>query len=129
MKVSPPPLLDHFYRFLETERGMRPATIYLYRHFSNQLLIHLQSDGSAASLARLKIVEVDAFVLAAGRTYSRKSMAVIGSVMRALLLHLFREGVPRHDLSRCRKGLRPDALPLIEGAMSNPSRDGRPPAK
>ena len=27
MKVSPPPLLDSFYRFLETERGLRPATL------------------------------------------------------------------------------------------------------
>jgi len=92
--------LDRFYRFLEAERGLRPATIYLYRHFSNKFLLHLQSDGSAASLARLKTSDVDAFLVAAGRTYSRKSMGFIGSVIRALLLHLYREGVLDHDLSR-----------------------------
>ena len=59
--VSPPPVLDRFYRFLEAERGLRPATIYLYRLFSNKFLLHLQSDGSAASLARLKTSDVDAF--------------------------------------------------------------------
>jgi hypothetical protein len=39
--VPPPPILDRFYRFLGAERGLRPATIYLYRHFSNKFLLHL----------------------------------------------------------------------------------------
>ena len=98
--VSPPPVLHRFYGFLEAERGLRPATIYLYRLFSKKFLLHLQSDGSAASLARVKTSDVDAFLVEAGRTYSRKSMGFIGSVMRALLLHLYREGVLDHDLSR-----------------------------
>jgi len=93
--ASPPPAFDRFYGFLEAERGLRPATIYLYRHFSNKFLLHLQSDGSAASLTRLKTSDVDAFLVAAGRTYSRKSMGFIGSVIRALLLHLYREGCAR----------------------------------
>ena len=99
--ASPPPVLDRFYRFLETERGLQPATIYLYRHFSNKFLLHLHSDGSAASLSSLKTSDVDAFLVVAGRNYSRKSMGFIGSVMRALLRHLFREGVLEQDLSRC----------------------------
>ena len=99
--VRPPPIMDRFYRFLDADRGLRPATIYLYRHFSNKFLHHLRSDGEAASLASLTISDVDAFLVAAGRIYSRMSLGFIGSVMRALLLHLFREGVLKHDLSTC----------------------------
>lgn len=93
------PVIDSFYRSLEVERGLRPATCDLYRNILKKFLDHLGSDGSADSLGTVSAPAVDSFIIAAGRTYSRRSMGSVGAVVRAFLRRLFQVGVIEHDLS------------------------------
>jgi len=94
-----PCLMDEFCRSLAVERGLQPCTIEGYRRFVDQFLHHLGSDGSAADLSRITLLDVDGFVVAAGRTYSRRSMRHVCTAVRALLRFLYRAGVLGQDLS------------------------------
>jgi integrase/recombinase XerD len=92
-------VIDDFYRSLHAVRGLQPRTIEGYRHFLDQFLRHLRSDGSADSFSRLTPGDVDGFIVSAGRTYGRKSMGLACTAIRALLRFLFRKAVLDRDLS------------------------------
>jgi integrase/recombinase XerD len=94
-----PSLMGEFYRSLATERGLQASTIEGYQHFVGQFLCHLGSDGSAKELSRLTVQDIDGFIVAAGRTYSRRSMGHVCTAVRGLLRHLYRVGVMERDLS------------------------------
>jgi integrase/recombinase XerD len=88
---GPPSVVEGFYRSLEVERGLRPATVRNYKLFVSKFLANIGSDGSVASLARISAKHVDSFLVFAGRSYARRSMGFIGSAIRGFLRHLFRE--------------------------------------
>lgn len=94
-----PGLMDEFYMSLVAERGLSPRTVEGYRHFLDQFLRHLRSDGSAEALSRLTPRDVDRFIVSAGQTYGRKSMGIACTGIRTLLRYLYRRAVLDRDLS------------------------------
>jgi len=94
-----PSVMDEFYRSLAVERGLEASTIEGYRHFIGQFLRHVDNGGSAKELSRLTVQDVDSFIVAVGRTYSRKSMGHVCTAVRGLLRHLYRARVMERDLS------------------------------
>lgn len=92
-------LIDEFCRSLAVDRGLQPCTVEGYRHFIDQFLRHLGSDGSVASLSRLRLEDVDRFIVAAGGTYCRRSMGHACTAVRGLLRFLYRANVLGQDLS------------------------------
>ena len=95
----PASLIDEFCTSLSVDRGLQPCTIDGYRHFVDEFLRHVGSDGSAASLSRLGLEDVDGFIVAAGANYSRRSIGHACTAVRGLLRFLYRAKVLDHDLS------------------------------
>lgn len=98
-KTVAPTVLDDFYRSLVDERGLRPRTIENYRFFLDPLLRHVGCDGSAKGFSRLTPRAIDAFLIKAGRTYSRTTMRTPCMAIRELLRFLYRARVLSQDLS------------------------------
>jgi integrase/recombinase XerD len=92
-------LIDEFCNSLAVDRGLQPCTIGGYRHFVGQFLRYVRSDGSVASLSRIRLEDVDGFIVAAGATYGRRSMGHVCMAVRGLLRFLYRTSVLGHDLS------------------------------
>lgn len=97
--AATPTVIDELCSSLQGERGLQPRTLEGYRHFLEQFLQRVGSDGSAHSLAELTPVDVDRFIVSAGRTYGRRSMGIACTALRALLRFLYRKGVLELDLS------------------------------
>lgn len=94
-----PGVVGDFCRWLSVDRGLQAITIEGYRHYLDQLLVHLGSDGSAKSLSDMAIRDIDAYIVAAGRRYGRRSISQACSAIRAFLRFLYLRGVVDHDLS------------------------------
>lgn len=97
--AATPSVIDELCNSLHVERGLQPRTMEGYRHFLEQFLRHVGSDGSAHGLADLTPVDVDRFIVSAGRTYGRTSMGIACTAIRTLLRFLYREAVLDQDLS------------------------------
>jgi site-specific recombinase XerD len=98
-RSTPATVIDHFCQALADERGLRPTSISTYRHLLGWFLRHLGSDGTAETLRRITIDEIDQFIVEMGRVYSRASMRSLCGALRLLLRYLHREQVLPRDLS------------------------------
>jgi integrase/recombinase XerD len=64
-----------------------------------QFLAHLSSDGSLASLASVRVQDVDSFLVASSRRCGRQAISLRCTAIRSLLRFLFVRGVVVQDLS------------------------------
>jgi site-specific recombinase XerC len=92
-------LIDEFCNSLAVDRGLQPCTIDGYRRFIDEFLRYVGSDNSVASLSRLRLEDVDGFIVAAGANYGRRSMGHACTAVRGLLRVLYRTKVLGDDLS------------------------------
>lgn len=88
-----------FFNALREERGLRPATLELYRSHLSQLEGHLVRRG--VDVASLEPSDIDAFIVALRERMSASSLTSVCSALRHLLRWLFREGRLSRDLSGC----------------------------
>lgn len=100
-KTVPPfeQLVPRFFGYLETERGLRPATIYHYRHHLIPFEAYLARIG-VGDLADLSPAILSAFVVERkARGLARTSMRDVCGVLRVFLRYLHREKIAATDLS------------------------------
>ncbi len=86
-----------FFDSLREERGLRPATVNLYRYHLTRLQDHLAA--ANIDLAMLRATDIDSFIASAGERMSPASLTPVCCAVRHLLRWLFREGILPRDLS------------------------------
>ena len=86
-----------FFRYLEHERGLRPATIALYQHHLAALEAWLERAGTG--LGELSPPLISAFIADRAAQMSKASMSGGCTAVRAFLRYAHREGALPRDLS------------------------------
>jgi site-specific recombinase XerD len=89
------PQLVEYLEFLRRHCGFAPSTIRRHKDDVGRFLRHL---GPKRALASLTIKEVDAFIIEASHTRSRRSMASVCGALRGFLGHLYRMRILPRDL-------------------------------
>ena len=91
--------VEEFCCSLRDEYGLAERSIERRRHDVDQFLRFLRCDGSVDSLAGLTQVDLDAFLVHAGKRHARTGMPTICSSLRQFLRYLFRLEILSTDLS------------------------------
>lgn len=86
-----------FHRYLEEERGLRPASIEHYHHYLNRFGAYLA--GAHAKLAEVSAPLLAAFVVAQAPALSRSGRRDVCGVVRVFLRYCHRERILGEDLS------------------------------
>ncbi len=89
-----------FFVALRAERGLRDATIQLYRHHLARFEQFVTADG-VRDVGELVPDHLDRFVIAARARLCPASLPALCSALRLLLRWLYREQRTTHDLSAC----------------------------
>jgi integrase/recombinase XerD len=88
-----------FFAYLREERGLRPETLYQYRHHLRRFAAYLdQADCGQLRLLSLPIVT--GFITTTAQEVSYSGMVGIASCLRVFLLYLRREGLLDRDISK-----------------------------
>lgn len=106
-----------FFAFLREERGLKDATIDLYRHYLVRFETHVVSLG-IESPDDLTPVTFDSFVAMMRRRHCAAALRPVCAALRALLRYLFREGLMKKDLGDAVEGPRVYRLSEIPRAVA-----------
>ena len=100
------PLLDPFlaeapgfFTYLREERGLRPETLYQYRHHLRRFAVYLDRIG-CADLRALSLPIVTGFITTTAQEINYSVMVGLASSVRVFLRYLRREGVLHRDISQ-----------------------------
>ena len=88
-----------FWEYLETERGLKAATLQAYKAYLRVFEAHLQDLG-VTDLAALSPSLIHSFIEKRARVLSSQSVQGTGGSLRVLLRYLHRERILLADLSR-----------------------------
>lgn len=106
-----------FIAHLRDERGLRPATVLIYRHCLHHLEVYLK-DIKANSLRELSPTILSAFVTTRSEGWGKSMLGGLSAVLRVFLRYLFREKLVAQDLSQCVEGPRHYRLSSIPRSIS-----------
>lgn len=105
-------------RYLESVRGLAPATVARHDRTVSKFLLFLELDARAKRLRELTIADVEAFICLSARRLGRVSMQSVTATLRSFLRFLAAQGEAplgldaQVDSPRCFRGERlPRALP------------------
>lgn len=87
-----------FFEYLRAERGLRDASVRLYRHHLAQFEAYLRTIG-IMELQALSLTVLDAFVAESSRRLGRTSMRSLCGILRMFLRYLHRQRLIARDLS------------------------------
>ncbi len=87
-----------FFDYLRVERGLRDASILLYRHHLAQFEVYLRTIGMG-ELQALSPAVLGAFVAQSSRRFGRTSMRSLCGILRVFLRYLCRQQLIGKDLS------------------------------
>lgn len=93
------PQLPGFWEYLETERGLKPATLHSYKAYLRVFEAHLQRLG-VTDLSALSPSLIHAFIEKRARVVSSQTVQEVGGTLRVLLRYLHRERILPADFSR-----------------------------
>ena len=88
-----------FFTYLREERGLRPETLYQYRHHLRRFAVYLDRIG-CADLRVLSLPIVTGFITTTAREINYSVMVGLASSVRVFLRYLRREGVLHRDISQ-----------------------------
>ncbi len=97
-----PPFLAEapgFFTYLREERGLRPETLYQYRHHLRRFAVYLDRIG-CADLRALSLPIVTGFITTTAQEINYSVMVGLASSVRVFLRYLRREGVLHRDISQ-----------------------------
>jgi len=106
-----------FFEYLRSERGLRDASILLYRHHLAQFDAYLQTIG-LVELTALSPAILGAFVVESGRRFGRTSMRSLCGILRVFLRYLHREHLLPKDFSASVESPRAYRLATIPRAIT-----------
>jgi integrase/recombinase XerD len=106
-----------FFEYLRSERGLRDASVLLYRHHLAQFDAYLQTIG-LVELTALSPAILGAFVVESGRRFGRTSMRSLCGILRVFLRYLHREHLLPKDLSASVESPRAYRLATIPRAIT-----------
>lgn len=92
------PWAPGFFPYLREERGLKPATVYHYRHYLNRLAAFLARRG-ITSFSALSPALLAAFVVESATQLGRTGRRDLCGCTRVLLRYCYREGFTGQDLS------------------------------
>jgi site-specific recombinase XerD len=104
-KTDPFPSIADFFHYLRKERGLREASIYLYKHHLRSFECYLSRIG-LHNLSGLSPVVLSAFLTEHCPGLSSSHCTGLVCSIRVFLRYLFREGVTKRDLSFAVEGPR-----------------------
>ncbi|WP_439472053.1 tyrosine-type recombinase/integrase [Brevundimonas sp.] len=94
-----PTTVPGFFDYLREERGLRPNTLRVYRHYLRTFEAYIQNRG-VDHLSQLSPEVISDFVTDRSRTLGSRSMWSVCHTMRGLLRYALREGHISSDLAR-----------------------------
>jgi site-specific recombinase XerD len=92
-------MVSAFCVWLLTDCGLQSRSVEAYASVVKQFLGHLGGDGSLASLQRVEIADVEAFLVARSHRLGRQAMALTCCAVRSLLRFAFLRGWVARDFS------------------------------
>jgi len=87
-----------FFAYLQKERGLRTATLDLYRHYLRGFERYLKEIG-CADLCALSLPVITGFITTMAQKFGYRAMICQASSLRVFLRYLKREGILDRDLS------------------------------
>jgi site-specific recombinase XerD len=87
-----------FFDYLRIERGLRDASVRLYRHYLAQFETYLRTIG-IVELPALSPAVLGAFIAESSQRFGRTSMRSLCGVLRVFLRYLYRQRLVGKDLS------------------------------
>src|SRR6185436_19439101 len=106
-----------FLAHLHDERGLRPATLLIYRHCLQSLEVYLK-DIKLSSLSELSPTILSAFVTTRSEGWGMSMLGSLCAVLRVFLRFLFRDKLVPQDFSRSVEGPRQYRLSSIPRSIS-----------
>jgi integrase/recombinase XerD len=88
-----------FFAYLREERGLRPETLYQYRHHLRRFAVYLDQAGYA-DLHLLSLPIVTGFITTTAQEVNYSVMVGLASSLRVFLRYLWREGLLDRDISK-----------------------------
>ncbi len=88
-----------FFSYLREERGLRPETLYQYRHHLRRFAVYLGHVG-CADLRLLSLPVVTGFITTTAQEVNYSVMVGLASSLRVFLQYLRREGLLERDISK-----------------------------
>ena len=88
-----------FFAYLREERGLRPETLYQYRHHLRRFAAYLDQAGYA-DLRLLSLSIVTGFITTTAQEVNYSVMVGLASSLRVFLRYLRREGLVDRDISK-----------------------------
>jgi integrase/recombinase XerD len=88
-----------FFAYLREERGLRPETLYQYRHHLQRFATYLNQAG-CSDLRQLSLPIVTGFITTTAQEVNYSVMIGLASSLRVFLRYLRREGMLDRDISK-----------------------------
>lgn len=88
-----------FFAYLREERGLRPETLYQYRHHLRRFATYLNQAG-CSDLRQLSLPIVTGFITTTAQEVNYSVMIGLASSLRVFLRYLRREGMLDRDISK-----------------------------
>jgi len=88
-----------FFAYLQEERGLRPETLYQYRHHLRRFATYLNQAG-CSDLRQLSLPIVTGFITTTAQDVNYSVMIGLASSLRVFLRYLRREGMLDRDISK-----------------------------